>query len=272
MRFNSTWFIVPICAFLILLQNECSSQQPKIEVVAQTLQSYQAGKTTIKDFIKDADLVNATFPPPYDVGTNPPPEFLLKCIFKTTAGSPWVIYETGLEEGNNFGLGFTRTRKYVVGDTNKPICILAFDKKGILSNISPAPNIAPVPIVKAVPHTSTPPPSLEVVAQTLKTYQIGKTTMEDFIRDADLVKMTNSPFPPTYLNSQPLTSFPTENMYRPRTAGPWRIYKTNVEQNSPKEGVTVTPMRQYEVGDIEKPICILTFDNEGKLTNISPVP
>ena len=252
------------------------SPQPNIETVAQTLKTYQVGRTSIEDFIRDAGLINTTFPSQSNSEPRPP---VLYSSFRTTTGSPWKIYETSFAQGQAFGR-VTQTRKYVVGDIKRPICILAFGNEGKLTSIAPVTDPAAFPAEsiaqkqdgKAVPHPAKPVQSLEVVAQTLKTYQVGKTTMEDFIRDADLVKTTNSLFPPSYLNPHPIPDFLAGNILNTRTGSPWRIYKFHVENGKIKEGAGVTPIQQYLVGDVEKPICFLTFDNKGKLTNISPPP
>ena len=281
MHYNSTKHLFLFCTISILLVGNCSAPEPNVEAVSQTLQTYQVGKTTIEDFIRDADLINATFPPPYptDVGTNPPASFLLKCNFRTTPGSPWKIYETGLETKHGYGFEFKQTRKYVVGNTNKPISILAFDKEGNLESISPPPNAPPAWLVYSEPmvtHDSVPSLSrtnIEVVARTLHTYKVGKTTIKDFIRDADLVVYARSPSFQTYLHTNTPYEIGEIGKYSlaPRTDGPWVVYKMSADIVK-KNGITIAPVRKYLVGDTKKPICTLVFDDNGKLTGILPEP
>jgi len=151
MRHDSFKLTFAMLAASIAFMAGCSAPQPKVEpvttaslpqldvqIVARTLQTYQVGKTTIQDFIRDADLANATFPSRSYLDPGPP-DFLVRCMFRPRAGSPWRIYETSVDQ-HSFGGGVVyRTRKYVVGDINKPICILAFDQDGKLTSDSPVP-------------------------------------------------------------------------------------------------------------------------------------
>lgn len=119
---------------------DASLPQPNVEVVARTLRTYQVGKTTIEDFIHDAELKNATFPSRSPLDPPSPPNFLVRCMFRTRSGSPWRIYGTRVDQtSHNGGLSVERTRIYEVGDINKPICYLTFGNDGKLTNISPAP-------------------------------------------------------------------------------------------------------------------------------------
>jgi hypothetical protein len=133
---------------------------------------------------------------------------------------------------------------------------------------------------KATVKTSLPQPNLQVVTRTLQSYQAGKTTMEEFIRDAHLIYTTLPKPAPSYLDSK-LFSIPEEarNDYETPTDSPWKIYESSVEQTSTKTSYTYkgnnsssSYAQKFVVGDTNKPICILTFDGQGKLTNISPLP
>ena len=121
------------------------STAPRIDVaiVSRTLQTYKVGQTTFMDFKKDAGLSLVERPDPASGQRsylNPQPSIFdrLKTekVYAAPAGSPWKIYETG----NSFTLDhgkYTETHKFVVGDINKPISILAFDREGNLTSISP---------------------------------------------------------------------------------------------------------------------------------------
>jgi hypothetical protein len=126
----------------------CTSPQIDVAIVNQTLQTYQPGKTTFKDFKKDAGLIVVERPAPDYFNQhsylNPQPAIPYQAIPKTQtnydvpAGSPWKIYETG--QSVSFINGkFSQAYKFAVGDINHPISILAFDGHGNLTSISPIP-------------------------------------------------------------------------------------------------------------------------------------
>jgi len=123
---------------LIAFATGCSSSQPDVTVVAQTLQSYQPGKTTLAEFIKDSGLTvtnqpNSSQPPYLSQDSSPPATHQVY-----TAVKPWWIYETS-ENMSFIHLKFSQTQKYVVGDIHHPISILTFDGTGTLTSISPVP-------------------------------------------------------------------------------------------------------------------------------------
>ncbi len=63
---------------------------------------------------------------------------MMKSSYIVPTTSPWKIYEKGFNRKSEFGVT-TSTWKYVVGDINKPISILSFDRQGKLISISPVP-------------------------------------------------------------------------------------------------------------------------------------
>jgi hypothetical protein len=117
----------------------CASPRPNVNVVANTLQTYRVGKTTFKDFKGDSGLVVRELPKQQSY-LNPSPQLEPKTqtVYVVPKGSPWKIYETGqnwsLLNGN-----FSQSTRFVVGDNDRPISILAFDGKGNLTGISHAP-------------------------------------------------------------------------------------------------------------------------------------
>ena len=135
-----------ILTALVAVIAGCASPRPKIDVVAQTLRTYQVGKTTFQDFKKDAGLIMTERPTPnfqpQHSYLNPQRQNVLEMMTKTQTvygvpqGSPWKIYETG-ENVSLISGRFSRKLMFVVGDINKPISILTFDGKGGLAEISP---------------------------------------------------------------------------------------------------------------------------------------
>src|SRR5437868_7012485 len=83
------------------------SPHPDAGIVAHTLQSYVVGKTTFADFKKDSGLIVAK----HQTRSMPGP---------WAPGAIWKIYETS-ETGTVRGGKFLITRKFVVGDFNRPI-------------------------------------------------------------------------------------------------------------------------------------------------------
>lgn len=136
--------------------------------------------------------------------------------------------------------------------------------------------------VKSAPSTATATPDIAVVARTLKTYQPGKTTFDDFKRDAHLLDEPPPAPPRSYLNPDPVSISGTSSnphYYSAPEGGPWMIFETSEEQTSTTTSSTgagtsssTTYSRKYVVGDVKKPICVLVFDQQGVLTGISPVP
>ena len=124
----------------------CASPQPNVDVVAQTLQTYQVGKTTFADFKKDAGLVIVERPTPKMptsyLSPKPatPDELRPKTqkVYAVPVGSPWKIYEIGETATLDHGK-FWHTSRFVIGDTQKPISILAFDDQGNLTGITQVP-------------------------------------------------------------------------------------------------------------------------------------
>jgi hypothetical protein len=120
--------------------------------------------------------------------------------------------------------------------------------------------------------------NVAVVSQTLQTYQVGRTTFWDFKRDAvlTLVVRTNPAVqhPTSYLT--PTNTFtdilsPTPVKYYASPKGsPWKIYETQETRTSINGRSKHT--WKFVVGDLNRPISILTFDSGGALTEISPVP
>jgi hypothetical protein len=110
----------------------------------------------------------------------------------------------------------------------------------------------------------------DVVRNTLASYQIGRTTFQDFKKDAGLVQTQRPPpkEPPSYLNPNRASWFPqTQTAWISQS--PWRIYET-AEYSGLSKG-TFTQHWKFVVGDQTQAICILTFDGQGRLANISPV-
>src|ERR1043165_2698183 len=101
----------------------CASPRPNIDVVAQTLRTYQVGKTTFQDFKKNAGLIMTE---PQHSYLNPQHQNVMEMMTKTQTvygvpqGSPWKIYETG-ENVSLISGRFSRKLMFVVGDINKPI-------------------------------------------------------------------------------------------------------------------------------------------------------
>jgi hypothetical protein len=155
---------------------------------------------------------------------------------------------------------------------------IRFDKR--INSISLEKIVVCPALVAFLAGCSSPQSNVQVVARTLQSYQVGKTTMADFIRDAHLVNATLPKPSPSYLDSG-MFSIPDEsrNVYEAPAAGPWKIYESSVDQTSTKTSSTIsgisstfTYSQKFVVGDVKKPICILSFNQRGDLTNISPVP
>src|SRR5438477_3870126 len=109
-----------------------------VAIVSRTLQTYKVGQTTFLDFKKDAGLSLAERPNPASEQRsyfNPQPSIFdrLKTekVYAAPPGSPWRIYGTEYYRGLDHGK-LSETYKFVVGDINKPISILAFDREGDL--------------------------------------------------------------------------------------------------------------------------------------------
>jgi hypothetical protein len=140
-------------------------------------------------------------------------------------------------------------------------------------------SVAYAAIIAFLAGCSSPQADVQVVARTLQTYQVGKTTMGDFIRDAHLVSATLPKPTPSYLDTEAFSPDVSGIVYEAAKGSPWMIYESSVNQTSTKtsstfsgDNSTSTYTQKFVVGDIKKPICILSFDKDGKLTNIAPVP
>jgi hypothetical protein len=121
------------------------------------------------------------------------------------------------------------------------------------------------------------------VARTLQGYQVNRTTFEDFSGDAGLIRVERpnsaANAPRSYLNpqgSRPGSFFPgtpapkTFTAYGIRQGGPWKIYETSEDVKI----LNGTEFRtsKFVVGSTNQPISILTFNGQGMLCDISPVP
>jgi hypothetical protein len=127
--------------------------KPDVAIVRQTLQTYQAGKTTFADFKRDAGLVMMQRPSialPKLSYLGRPPAIPLRpqsttpdqaksepvTYYGVPAGSPWILY--GFQDNMNINRGtLTETHTFFVGDINHVISILEFDKQGNLTKILP---------------------------------------------------------------------------------------------------------------------------------------
>jgi hypothetical protein len=121
-------------------------------------------------------------------------------------------------------------------------------------------------------------PKIGLVGRTLQTYQIGKTTFADFAKDATLV-LVERPAPNFQNQNSDSKAQPssekqvkpqTEKVYEASHGSAWKIYGTGTD-------VSLTSGRwssksRFVVGDVAKPICVLTFDGGDHLIDISPVP
>lgn len=136
-----------------------------------------------------------------------------------------------------------------------------------------------------------PKPDVAVVTSTLQTYRVGVTTFADLKRDARLVmveqRITNPPpIPRSYLMQQAGVTNPallagdviynnkpptvrTVHVYGVPSGSPWKIYETGETESFINWKHTRT--QEFVVGDINKPISILSFDERGNLVGISPV-
>jgi hypothetical protein len=119
------------------------------------------------------------------------------------------------------------------------------------------------------------PPDVAIVAQTLQTYEVGKTTFADFKRDTGLTIVQRSPAAepaqPLYLLYQQPTWIPmTQWVYRVPAGSPWRIYGVQHYWKVHKWEWGSSRSDRFTVGDIHHPISILTFGGDGDLINISP--
>jgi hypothetical protein len=131
----------------------------------------------------------------------------------------------------------------------------------------------------------------DVVRKTIQTYQIGVTTFADFKKDASLEEMKpDSDKPPThsYLNPE-LDSVDSKmpggsQFYTTSKKNPWQILEQNTESVSefhsisglfsgkPSSSSSNTKKSKFVVGDVKGPVCILVFDDAGKLTELKPLP
>jgi hypothetical protein len=131
-------FGIALAAFI----TGCSSPQPDVDIVAQTLQTYQIGKTTFADFKKDSGLTEAEEPIPQQQSYLPPPALSAAPVPTThrvyKVVMPWRVYQQS--ENVSFMNGhLSETQIFVVGDIQHPISILTFNGSGHLTDVSPAP-------------------------------------------------------------------------------------------------------------------------------------
>ena len=213
------------------------------------------------------------------------------------SGSPWKIYEIRqkLETLNG---KTTRAWAFVIGNTNRAICLVEFGFDNILSNISPtnyfvsnpppqsytemaglgrigsATNFAPQK-AEVDSHESPPPLNIEMVSQALQSYQTGKTTIRDFVRDAKLINLFYPELNTTNINSN-AAPIDLERMvrsnYQVPSGSPWKIYETGKSSNKASGSFSFTSRWKFVVGDTDKPICILSFDEEGILREKAQLP
>lgn len=102
------------------------------------------------------------------------------------------------------------------------------------------------------------------VAATLQSYQPGKTTFEDFKRDA---RLEVAGLPATLVSYK--GSSEVSRLYVTMRTSPWRIYKRG-------DYLTVNDWRvghlwQFAVGNEHQVISVLTFNGQGQLVGILPV-
>jgi len=113
-----------------------------------------------------------------------------------------------------------------------------------------------------------PRPTVNVVANTLQTYRVGQTTFKNFKSDSGLVITV---FPKQeYLKPSSQLDSKTQVVDTVPKDSAWKIYETR--RTSTLVNGNLSQSAQFVVGDHQKPISILTFDDKGNLTNISPVP
>jgi hypothetical protein len=121
-------------------------------------------------------------------------------------------------------------------------------------------------------------PKVGLAARTLRTYQVGKTTFADFAKDASLV-LVERPAPNFQSQNSDLKAQPwsekevkpqTEKVYQASHGSAWKIYGTGTDV-SLSSGRWSSRSR-FVVGDVAKPIFVLTFDGGDHLIDISPVP
>ena len=276
----------------------CSSTQQQNNMVTAALNSYQVGKTTLEDLKKDTGMAlvgipadpvifppkSYIFPQPFSIKLPDPMLYILP------PGSPWKIYETR-PKMEIFNGKTTRAWAFVIGDTNKPVCLIEFGFDNVLTNISPvqdfisqqAPKVSAEitannrtdslskflpPKAEANSHESPGPLNIEIVAQTLYSYQSGKTTIFDFVRDAKLINLfypelnatgTNTNIAPVDLKRMVRSNYSVPN------GSPWKIYGKGNSSSKPFGSFDFTVRWKFAVGDINKAICILSFDEKGIL-------
>jgi hypothetical protein len=131
---------------LLLFISGCATSPSGGNSVGETLKSYQVGKTTFRDFKRDARLT-------FEVRTvdnpnarrsylhpNSQPKKITREGWVVSPGSPWKIYETGnywFYGTGPEGKKSVDERSYVVGDTKRPMMILTFEGETTLKKMTP---------------------------------------------------------------------------------------------------------------------------------------
>gem|GEM_PF-5695976 len=116
--------------------------------VGETLSRYEAGKTTFRDFKRDARLVYAVHEvdnPFYgrtDIPPQPQPKKNKVKGWQPAPGSSWKIYQTStyaytIGPGMAGGPKTVDERNFAVGDLEHPLFILTFEAETVLKRITP---------------------------------------------------------------------------------------------------------------------------------------
>jgi hypothetical protein len=131
----------------------------------------------------------------------------------------------------------------------------------------------------------------DIVRKTIQTYRVGVTVFADFKKDASLEEMkpdSDKQPPHSYLNpeSDKMDSKMSDSsvFYTTSSKNPWKILEESAESNSelrissgllagkPASSSSKTKKSKFVVGDAKGPVCILVFDDAGKLTELKPLP
>lgn len=111
------------------------------------------------------------------------------------------------------------------------------------------------------------------VNETLQKYQVGVTKYSDFRNDTGLVEL-EAQNQTSYLTPQPQTALAwapqTHREYKLPKNSQWKIYQ--IGESVHVEHWKITANRRFVVGDRKTPLCILSFNEAGILTDKSPVP
>ena len=131
----------------------------------------------------------------------------------------------------------------------------------------------------------------DVVRKTIQTYRTGVTTFADFKRDAVLEEYKPEPInPPAHSYLNPALDSTDSKMsggttfYDTPKKSPWKILEQGTESSSqsfttsgllfgkPHSSSSSTKKLKFVVGDAKGPVCILVFDDAGKLLEIKTLP